>query len=124
MERLALPAIRAFRPDVLIIACGYDAAITDVLGRMLATQDTFRQMTRQVMALAREVCADRLVMIHEGGYSESYVPFCGHAVIEELTGSDIRAPGPHETVFSARQPGPATDAFVEGLISGWERALT
>jgi acetoin utilization deacetylase AcuC-like enzyme len=124
MERLALPVIRAFRPDVLIIACGYDAAITDVLGRMLATQDTFRQMTRQVMALAHEVCADRLVMIHEGGYSESYVPFCGHAVIEELTGSDIRAPGPHETVFSARQPGPATDAFVEGLISGWERALS
>jgi acetoin utilization deacetylase AcuC-like enzyme len=123
MDRLALPAIRAFRPDVLIIACGYDAAINDPLGRMLATQETFRAMTRQVMTLARDICGDRLVLVHEGGYSEAYVPFCGHAVIEELTGSDIRAPGPHESVFAARQPGPATDAFVDAVITGWERSL-
>lgn len=123
MERLALPAIRAFRPDVLIIACGYDAAINDPLGRMLATQETFRQITRQVMALAHDICGDRLVMVHEGGYSEAYVPFCGHAVIEELTGSAIRAPGPHESVFAARQPGPATDAFVASVITNWETAL-
>jgi acetoin utilization deacetylase AcuC-like enzyme len=123
MERLALPAIRAFRPDVLIVACGYDAAINDVLGRMLATQETFRAMTRQVMDLARDICADRLVLVHEGGYSEAYVPFCGHAVLEEMSGSPIRAPGPHEAVFAARQPGPASDTFVETLIAGWERAL-
>ena len=28
----------------------------------------------------------RLVLAHEGGYSEIYVPFCGVAVLEELTG--------------------------------------
>ncbi len=115
--------IRAFRPDVLIVACGYDAAINDPLGRMLATQDTFRQMTRQVMALAHDICADRLVLVHEGGYSEAYVPFCGHAVLEEMSGSPVTAPGPHEAIFAARQPGPATDAFVLGLIAGWEKAL-
>ncbi len=123
MERLALPVIRAYRPDVIIVACGYDAAINDPLGRMLATQETFRTMTRQVMALADELCGGKLVLVHEGGYSEAYVPFCGHAVLEELTGSDIRAPGPHESVFAARQPGPASEAFVEGLVAAWEVAL-
>ena len=39
---LALPAIRDFAPDVLIIACGYDAAANDPLGRMLATAETFQ----------------------------------------------------------------------------------
>jgi acetoin utilization deacetylase AcuC-like enzyme len=28
----------------------------------------------------------RVVAVHEGGYSEQYVPFCGLAVIEQLAG--------------------------------------
>jgi len=53
LDRLALPAIRAFNPDVLIIACGFDAAAFDPLSRMLASVDTFRQMTRQVRPVLR-----------------------------------------------------------------------
>jgi acetoin utilization deacetylase AcuC-like enzyme len=123
MERLALPAIRAFQPDVLIIACGFDAAINDPLGRMLATAETFRAMTGQVTSLADEVCDGRIVMVHEGGYSETYVPFCGHAVIETLSGSAMRAPDPMAEVFAARQPGPAFDAFLDGLIAEMAAAV-
>jgi acetoin utilization deacetylase AcuC-like enzyme len=122
MERLALPAIRAFAPDVLIIACGFDAAINDPLGRMLATADTFRAMARQVTDLAAEVCSGRLVLVHEGGYSETYVPFCGHAVIEVLSGSQARAPDPMADVFSQRQPGVAFDAFLDGVIGAMAAA--
>jgi acetoin utilization deacetylase AcuC-like enzyme len=123
MERLALPAIRAHRPDVLIVACGFDAAANDPLGRMLATAATFRAMTAQVMALAAQVCGGRLVLVHEGGYSETYVPFCGHAVLEEMSGSAATAPDPLAEVLAARQPGPAMEAFVAGQITGWEAAL-
>ena len=42
------------------------------------------------MAAADELCAGRVVATHEGGYSFAYVPFCGLAVIEELSG--IRTP--------------------------------
>jgi hypothetical protein len=55
-------------------------------------------------------------MVHEGGYSEAYVPFCGHAVIQELAGSDIDAPDPMAAVVAARQPSARMDAFVAGLI--------
>jgi acetoin utilization deacetylase AcuC-like enzyme len=123
MERLALPAIRAYRPDVLIVACGFDAAINDPLGRMLATAETFRLMTRQVMALAAEVCGSRLVLVHEGGYSEAYVPFCGHAVLQELSGSAINAPDPHGDIFTARQPWPLTDVFVATVLDDLARSL-
>ena len=123
MERLALPAIRAFRPEVLVIACGYDAAINDPLGRMLATAETYGLMTRQVMALADEVCNGRLVMVHEGGYSETYVPFCGHAVLATMAGSAIAAPDPMETVYRLRQPSLAFDGFVEGIIATMEADL-
>ncbi|WP_322895451.1 MULTISPECIES: class II histone deacetylase [unclassified Yoonia] len=117
MERLALPAIRAFAPDVLIIACGYDAAAIDPLGRMLAMAETFARMTRQVMDLARDHCNGRLVMVHEGGYSETYVPFCGHAVLQEMSGSAVHAPDPFAQVFPLRQPDAGFDAYLDGVIA-------
>ncbi len=123
MDRIALPAIRAFGPDVLIIACGFDAAINDPLGRMLCTQATFRAMTKQVMALADEVCDGKLLMVHEGGYSEAYVPFCGHAVIQEMAGSSIDAPDPHGPVFAKRQPTAVYDAFALGIVADMARQL-
>nr|WP_213395137.1 class II histone deacetylase [Yoonia sp.] len=118
MDRLALPAIRAFVPDVLIIACGYDAAANDPLGRMLATADTFAQMTARVMELARDICRGRLVMVHEGGYSETYVPFCGHAVLQKMAGSAVHAPDPFVEVFPLRQPDAGFDAYLDLVIAG------
>ena len=123
MERLALPAIRDFEPEVLIIACGFDAAAFDPLSRMLATVETFRAMTRQVQTLADEICGGRLVMAHEGGYSEMYVPFCGHAVLAEMSGSRIDAPDPFAATLAARQPSSRFDSFVEGLIDEMADAL-
>ncbi len=123
LERLAIPTIRAFQPDLLIIACGFDAAAFDPLGRMLATARTFREMTRAVMALADDVCGGRLVMVHEGGYSEVYVPFCGHAVLAEMAGSSIDAPDPFADTLEKRQPGEAFDIWVESRINGMATAL-
>ncbi|MHA6266057.1 class II histone deacetylase [uncultured Aliiroseovarius sp.] len=104
MERIVDPAIRAHEPDVIVIACGYDAAVNDPLSCMLATADTFRQMTRMVMELAGDLCDGRLMMAHEGGYSESYVPFCGHAVLEEMSEAGIHAADPLAENFAASQP--------------------
>ncbi len=93
-ERIVEPALTDFRPDVIIVACGYDASGLDPLSRMLASSETYREMTERTMALANEFCDGRLVLAHEGGYSEVYVPFCGHAVIQALSGSDVVAPDP------------------------------
>ncbi len=123
MERLALPAIQSFRPDVLIIACGFDAAANDPLGRMLATAETFGAMTRQVMDLAAEICDGKLLMVHEGGYSETYVPFCGHRVLEVMSGSAITAPDPFAEVFPLRQPDARFDAYLDGVIGDMAAAL-
>lgn len=116
MERLVLPAVRAHQPDVLIVACGFDASGVDPLSRMLAGSDTFRAMTAQVMEAADTVCEGRLVMVHEGGYSELHVPFCAHAVLEEMSGSAITAPDPLAERLAAQQPGPAFEAFAEALL--------
>lgn len=37
-----------------------------------------------MQAAADRYCDSKMVAVHEGGYSELYVPFCGLAVIEQL----------------------------------------
>lgn len=123
MDRLVLPALHTFRPDVIVVACGLDAAALDPLGRMLATAETFAEMTGRVMEAADDLCGGRLVMAHEGGYSEVYVPFCGHAVIATMAGSDTQAPDPFAATFAARQPGAAFGRFADGVIDAMAEAL-
>ena len=123
-KRLVLPALHAHKPDAILIACGFDAAALDPLGRMLATADTFRQMTRLTMQAADTLCDGRLLAVHEGGYSEVYVPFCGHAVIEELARSPITAPDPLAATLNARQPDARFDAFLTTWIDDLETLFT
>ena len=124
MDRVVLPALERFRPDVIIIACGFDAAAVDPLGRMLCTAETFRALTARVMAAADRLCEGRLVLVHEGGYSEVYVPFCGHAVLEELSGAPVTAPDPLAATLAQRQPDARFDAFAKGWIDEAARALS
>lgn len=121
MERLVMPALAEFKPDVIIVACGFDAAAVDPLSRMLASAETFRTLTEMIMSSASDLCNDRLLLVHEGGYSEVYVPFCGHHVLQEMSGSSITAEDPLKDVFHARQPSERLErmhaAFLDDLES-------
>jgi len=86
MRRVVVPALERFRPDLIVVASGFDAGIHDPLGRMMVTADGYRQMTRILMDVAGRVADGRVVMSHEGGYSPVYVPVCGLAVLEEMSG--------------------------------------
>jgi acetoin utilization deacetylase AcuC-like enzyme len=93
-ERVVLPALAAFRPELIMVPSGFDGSLYDPLGRMLLYSETYRLMTRQLMAAADQLCGGRLVLSHEGGYAPVYVPFCGLAVMEELSGMQSAAKDP------------------------------
>jgi acetoin utilization deacetylase AcuC-like enzyme len=86
VRRVVVPAVRSFAPELIIIACGYDASALDPLGRMQLRASGFAKLTRELLDVAAEVSGGRVVCGHEGGYSEYYVPFCGLAVLEVLSG--------------------------------------
>ena len=87
----------------------------------MATAETFRSMTAMTMDLADEVCDGRLAMVHEGGYSEVYVPFCGHAVLEQMSGSKVTAEDPLGATFRLRQPNAKFQAFLDDHVDGLVR---
>ncbi|MGQ7817244.1 class II histone deacetylase [Metapseudomonas furukawaii] len=85
-ERVVVPAIRRFRPDLIVIASGFDSAAMDPFGRQLLHSEAYRELTTLVMDLADEVCKSRVAAVHEGGYDPLMGPFCGLAVVETLAG--------------------------------------
>jgi acetoin utilization deacetylase AcuC-like enzyme len=93
-ERVVAPALRSFRPELIFVASGLDASAMDPLASMMMTSDGYRTLTQVMLGVAREVCDGRLVVCHEGGYSPAYVPYCGLAILEELSGrrTDVADP--------------------------------
>jgi acetoin utilization deacetylase AcuC-like enzyme len=89
----------------------------DPLGRMLLGAEGFRALTLRAMEAAGQLCGGRLAMTHEGGYSEVHVPFCGHAVLEALSGSAIAVPDPLGATIAARQPDARWQAPVAGYLA-------
>lgn len=100
-QRVVAPAVQRFRPDLIIVSSGFDANVMDPLGRMLCHSETFRALARMTVELADQLCAGRLIALHEGGYSTAYVPFCGLAVIEELAGHRTSVTDPLFAVFES-----------------------
>ena len=116
MRRMVVPAIERHRPDLIIIASGYDASGFDPLARMLLHSESYRAMAEQVVGLAEQYCDGRLVVVHEGGYAESYVPFCVHSVVETMAGQRTDVVDPSLELFQAQQPNARVQALQETMI--------
>ena len=63
-----VPAMRDFRPDLVLISAGFDSRINDPLGGFTLEDHDFGDLTQLMMDLAAEYCQNRLVSILEGGY--------------------------------------------------------
>ncbi len=63
-----VPALRAFRPDVLLLSAGFDAWQGDPLGAMRVSKGEFARWGRLLGELAEELCGGRALAVLEGGY--------------------------------------------------------
>ena len=63
-----IPAVRHFKPDLLVISAGFDAHEMDPLGQLRMTTEGFGRLTKTLIDLANEVCEGRAVLVTEGGY--------------------------------------------------------
>lgn len=68
-QRILVPVARAFRPDFILVSCGFDAHREDPLASMRVTGAGFGALAAIVRHLADDLCGGRLAFILEGGYS-------------------------------------------------------
>ena len=118
MDTLVAPAIDQFKPELIIVASGFDANMVDPLSRMLLHSNSFKMLTEKVMAMADKHCEGKLVIVHEGGYAESKVPFCGHAVIETMAGEDQGVVDPYIEMGEAWQPNKRVRELQRQILDG------
>lgn len=67
-EKTVDAAAASFRPDMLIVAAGFDAHHRDRMGGMLLGENDYERMTSHLLASTRESTAGRTVSFLEGGY--------------------------------------------------------
>jgi acetoin utilization deacetylase AcuC-like enzyme len=82
MERLVVPTIAAFEPELLIVSAGYDAAAGDPLGGMRVSDDGFLELARRTRGLC-----PRIACVLEGGYDVAGLPASVRATIDGLGAS-------------------------------------
>ena len=88
LDRVALPIIEQFAPQLLLVSAGQDGHASDPLSDQLLSAAGFRAMAERAAALARRLKIG-LVAVHEGGYNVSTLPMLDRSIVAGLGGFDV-----------------------------------
>jgi acetoin utilization deacetylase AcuC-like enzyme len=86
IEAMWMPALEAFKPEMLFISAGFDAHREDDLGQLGLVEADYAWITRRLMQVADAHCQGRVVSCLEGGYALSALARSVAAHLRELTG--------------------------------------
>jgi acetoin utilization deacetylase AcuC-like enzyme len=67
-DHVIVPALLAFKPDLVLVSAGFDAFEHDPLAGMRVTFAGFAAMARRLRSVADRVAHGRIVAVLEGGY--------------------------------------------------------
>lgn len=83
-ERQILPAVDAFKPELLLISAGFDAHRSDPLAGVMLDEVDFAWVTEKLCDLADKHCGGRVVSALEGGYDLEALGVSARAHVEVL----------------------------------------
>ncbi len=87
---IIVPLGKEYKPELILISCGFDIYKDDPLGAMEVTADGFAYLTRCMVQLAEEVCGGKLLVTLEGGYDLNGQRDGAMAVLSELSGQTLK----------------------------------
>jgi acetoin utilization deacetylase AcuC-like enzyme len=101
-DEVIWPAVKRFRPQLILVSAGFDAHWTDPLAMMKLSLSGYAHITRELIRMADELCDGKIVFVTEGGYDLNAlrhgVRNIAHALLGEDETSDPLGAGnnPHE----------------------------
>lgn len=110
-NRLLLPQAQKFKPDLIIVSAGFDAAEGDPLGQCHVTPKGYYELTK----ILQKICP-RIALVLEGGYNLKSISESCVACIKALLGRQLdeeRGPAPEIKIEAENQD--YTEANPEGL---------
>jgi len=88
MTEIVLPALGAFRPEMIMISAGFDAHRADPLASLNFLTEDYAWVTGRLTDMARDLCGGRLVSALEGGYDLRALAECAEAHVAALAASN------------------------------------
>jgi acetoin utilization deacetylase AcuC-like enzyme len=111
-QRILWPIARRFQPDLVLVSAGFDAHWADPLAMLQLDLPGYAHLTRELIMMAQELCAGRIVFVLEGGYDLNVVSHGILNIAYALQGIDKIA----DPVGSLDMPDHPTQALVEQLL--------
>lgn len=81
-------AARRFRPELIVVSAGFDAHWTDPLAMMRLSLIGYAHLTRELIAMAEELCGGKIVFAMEGGYDVNTLGYGWVNIAHALLGDD------------------------------------
>jgi len=79
-----LPALEAFKPEMIFVSAGFDAHRDDEMAQLQLCDDDYVWITQQIKAIANQHASGRIVSVLEGGYELKALGRCVAAHIGVL----------------------------------------
>jgi acetoin utilization deacetylase AcuC-like enzyme len=92
-ERILLPILESYDPDLVLVSAGFDAHARDPLAQMSLSDAAYARMTRLLVERMPRGAAGRFGIVLEGGYDLAALSACVKATLEALDPS-VETPVP------------------------------
>jgi acetoin utilization deacetylase AcuC-like enzyme len=95
------PVVQSYRPELILVAAGFDAHHMDPLGRARLTEKAYGGLTRLILDLRSAQGSPPLLLALEGGYSVLALARSVKEVLDVLTSMAV----PYDTVVPKSEMG-------------------
>ena len=92
-ERVVLPVLESYAPELVLVSAGFDAAARDPLAQMEVSPGAFGWMSAGVARIAEATAGGRMALVLEGGYDLVALEASLRASIVGMLGGPVEEPG-------------------------------
>jgi acetoin utilization deacetylase AcuC-like enzyme len=119
-DQVFIPAIRDFRPELILVSAGFDAHVSDPLASMNLTTAGYRALAERMVRVADEIAGGRLVGVLEGGYDLDGLASGVVGLLDAMEGHDEAAADSSEV--SPAQPSARAQKAIDATLAAHARA--
>ena len=97
MDRLILPLLNRYQPEMVLVSYGFDPHWSDPLGHLQLSAKGYGDLIASLVAWIDTACGGRIALFLEGGYDLDAAAACSQAVVAALLGEawvDSLGPSP------------------------------
>jgi len=87
-SEVGLPALEAFKPELILISAGFDAHALDPMANLRLHENDFAWITAEIVKIAERYADGKIVSVLEGGYDLGALSVSAREHIRSLFGLD------------------------------------